>query len=346
MAPAALRVGPHSAGSEPGPACYGRGGERPTVTDASVVLGCLDPAYFAGGTLRLAIRTLAHAADRASTIARPLGMTRAKRRRSASIGCSTRRWRRASGWSRSAAASIRAASRCVPLGGAGPMHATALAAELGIGSDHRAAAIPGVLSAAGLLAAPVEHEVAAAFPRPLAGCDLRGAGRAARRAGRCAPRLDGGRKARRRTDVAISYFADICYIGQSYHLEVPLPDAGPRRARSAVSRLPGGARPRLRTRTPSGRPAIVNLRSVHRPGGGGRLDEDMPPAAPPTARKPARAIRVCQSERARCEAAIWQRAACRPRRAFAGPAIIEQADTTTLVEPGWRGTRRRPAARC
>ena len=49
----ALKVGPQSAGADPGPACYGRGGERPTVTDADVVLGRLDPGYFAGGTIKL-----------------------------------------------------------------------------------------------------------------------------------------------------------------------------------------------------------------------------------------------------------------------------------------------------
>ena len=57
----ALRVGPASAGSEPGPACYGRGGEQPTVTDASIVLGYLDPDYFAAGSLKLQ-PALAHAA--------------------------------------------------------------------------------------------------------------------------------------------------------------------------------------------------------------------------------------------------------------------------------------------
>src|SRR6185312_7833375 len=68
-----LRVCPHSAGSEPGPACYGRGGQSPTVTDASVVLGYIDPANFAGGTLRLD-PILAHAAIE-TAVATPLGMT-------------------------------------------------------------------------------------------------------------------------------------------------------------------------------------------------------------------------------------------------------------------------------
>jgi N-methylhydantoinase A/oxoprolinase/acetone carboxylase beta subunit len=69
----ALRVGPESAGSEPGPACYGRGGTAPTVTDASVVLGYLDPDYFAGGSLRLD-RERAYAAVEAA-IARPMGLS-------------------------------------------------------------------------------------------------------------------------------------------------------------------------------------------------------------------------------------------------------------------------------
>ena len=68
-----LRVGPHSAGADPGPACYGRGGEQPTVTDASVVLGWLDPAYFAGGAVRLDPARAREAVSR--EIAGPLGMT-------------------------------------------------------------------------------------------------------------------------------------------------------------------------------------------------------------------------------------------------------------------------------
>ena len=67
-----LRVGPHSAGSEPGPACYGRGGIEATVTDASVVLGYIDPAFFAGGSLRLRPDLARKAIE--ERIARPLGM--------------------------------------------------------------------------------------------------------------------------------------------------------------------------------------------------------------------------------------------------------------------------------
>jgi len=67
-----LRIGPHSAGAEPGPACYGRGGARPTVTDAALVLGYLNPAYFLGGQMQLDTEAARHAVG---TIAEPLEQT-------------------------------------------------------------------------------------------------------------------------------------------------------------------------------------------------------------------------------------------------------------------------------
>src|SRR6185437_315221 len=210
-----LRVGAHSAGAEPGPACYGKGGLLATVTDASVVLGYVDPGHFAGGTLSL--RTdLAHAAVE-RTIAKPLGLTVEEA---------------AAGIHRVLNAQMAEAIRLVsigrgidprdyallPLGGAGPMHACALANELGMASiivpPH-----PGVLSAAGLLGAPIEHEVARAFPCPLASLDaamveegLRDLDR------RCAELM----QAEQVDDATVSHYADVCYVGQSYHLEVPL----------------------------------------------------------------------------------------------------------------------------
>ena len=212
-----LRVGPHSAGSEPGPACYGRGGEAATVTDASVVLGWLDPAYFAGGAVSLDPSLARAAIER--EIAQPLGLSV----EDAALGI--HRVVNAQMVEGIRLVSIRRGLdprrfTLVALGGAGPIHATALAAELGIGSvlipRH-----PGVLSAAGLLAAPIEHEVATAFPRQLANvavADVR----------RMLDELDGS-CARLMAEesiggipVSIQYSADVWYIGQSYHLEVPL----------------------------------------------------------------------------------------------------------------------------
>lgn len=162
----ALRVGPQSAGSEPGPACYGRGGAEPTVTDASLVLGYLDPDYFAGGMLRLD-------RERARGVIAPLAARMGVGVETAVLGI-----HRVVNAQMAEAMRLVSIGRVIdprgytllPLGGAGPIHAAALAAELAICRiivpPH-----PGVLSAAGLLCAPIEHELSAAFPRPLAGAD-------------------------------------------------------------------------------------------------------------------------------------------------------------------------------
>jgi N-methylhydantoinase A/oxoprolinase/acetone carboxylase beta subunit len=326
-----LRVGPHSAGSDPGPACYGRGGEAATVTDASVVLGWLDPACFAGGTVALDPSLAREAIER--SIATPLGlpvedaalgihrvvnaqMVEGIRLVSVRRGLDPRRF------------------TLVALGGAGPIHATALAAELGIASvlipRH-----PGVLSAAGLLAAPIEHEVAIAFPRSLAALeftDVRGVLDELDRS--CARLMAEEKIGGLRTTVR--YSADVWYIGQSYYLEVPL-DANAsdplgglyRDFLSLHDRIYGHA-----TQQPA---AIVNLRAVHRAGGSDQLDEGIYRPLDAGPRKPPRPIRVA-GVRAPVQAAIYQRAAMPIGLTLAGPAIVEQDDTTTLVEPGWRGT--------
>ena len=326
-----LRVGPHSAGSEPGPACYGRGGEDATITDASVVLGWLDPAYFAGGSVALDAALARDAIER--RIAQPLGLSV----EDAALGM--HRVVNAQMVEGIRLVSIRRGLdprrfTLVALGGAGPIHATALAAELGIGTvlipRH-----PGVLSAAGLLAAPIEHEVATAFPRPLAGLAFADARRGLDELDRQCGLLM-AEEAIGDMQVTIQYSADVWYIGQSYHLEVPLAvDAADPLARlyrdflALHDRIYGHA-----TEQPA---AIVNLRSVHRAGGSDRLDEGdyRPLQADP--RKPPRRIRVA-GERGAVEAAIYHRAAMPADLTFAGPAIVEQDDTTTLVEPGWRGT--------
>ncbi len=248
-----LRVGPHSAGSDPGPACYGRGGTLPTVTDASVVLHYIDPERFAGGRLTLQ-PGLAHVAiDR--VIARPLGMSVEQ----AALGIHRV-------LNAQMAEAIRLVSigrgidprgyALLPLGGGGPMHACALAEELGIASIV-IPALPGVLSAAGLLGAAVEHEVAGAFPCALA--DLRGDALLAT-LGELDARCAGLMRAEGVADAEIRHFADVCYIGQSYHLEVPLVshDAGAvyEAFLAAHERVYGHS-----TRVPA---KLVNLRVVHR----------------------------------------------------------------------------------
>src|SRR5215471_7652859 len=211
-----LRVGPQSAGSEPGPACYGLGGNEPTLTDASVVLGYLDPKHFAGGRLPLNPERGREAIER--VIARPLGLTVNE----AALGI--HRIINAQIAEGIRFVSIRQGHdprrfTLVPLGGAGALHACALAEELGI-KRVLVPRLPGVLSAIGLLSAPVEHEVSTALPRPVDGLDLREVRATLDKLdARCSALM--AKESVVSKDVVRRYCADICYAGQAYHLEVP-----------------------------------------------------------------------------------------------------------------------------
>jgi N-methylhydantoinase A/oxoprolinase/acetone carboxylase beta subunit len=322
-----LRVGPHSAGSEPGPACYGRGGEDATVTDASIVLGYIDPSYFAGGTMSLKSELAWKAIEQ--RIAKPLGMsveqaalgihrvinaTMAEGIRFVSVkrGIDPRRF------------------SLVPLGGGGPVHATALAEELGM-SRVIVPLNPGVLSAAGLLAAPVEHEASVAFNAPVstttrdallrAYADLDARCDALMRSERVPPGA-----IRRR------YLADVCYVGQSYHLEVPLELDGNTLERLAEDFYE--VHDRIYGHSTRGPIKFVNLRAVHQ-ADCGAADSLAYAAQSGEPTKGTRAILTTASG-GFVEAAVYERMRLQPATRFAGPAIVEQADTTTVIEPGWQ----------
>jgi N-methylhydantoinase A/oxoprolinase/acetone carboxylase beta subunit len=324
-----LRVGPQSAGAEPGPACYGRGGRSATVTDASLVLGLLDPAYFAGGTLRLdpdlAVRAVSE------KVAKPLGLTV----REAALGI-----HRVVNAQMAEGIRLVSISRGVdpraftlmPFGGAGGLHATALARELGIGTIV-VPRYPGVLCASGLLSAMVEHEAAAGFMRKLAEarpeevlavCD--------RLAAECAARMRAeGIDAR---DVETAAYADVCYVGQAHHIEVPLEPADP-------AQLVGRAYDRFcalhdqiyghSTRSPA---RFVNLRVVQR-AANALLPTAPGTAARPQARKGTREV-LLEGATGFVAAEVWDRDGLAPGQVLQGPAIVEQSDTTTLIEPGWQ----------
>jgi N-methylhydantoinase A len=214
----ALRVGPRSAGAVPGPAAYGRGGERPTVTDANLVLGRLDPDVRLGGAMPLH-PDLAHAA--LTRLARELDLD--------PIAC-------AAGIVRVTDAQMVKALRVVsvergrdprrfalvPFGGAGPLHQAALAAELGC-PEVLVPPNPGVLSALGLLAAPVTVDRAWSQVGELAGWSdaaLRGA--FDELATRARAVLDEQDVEVARTVPTI----DLRYRGQAFELEVAAPPDG------------------------------------------------------------------------------------------------------------------------
>ena len=152
---ARVNVGPESAGAEPGPASYGRGGTEPTVTDADVVLGRLDPGYFAGGTIKLSPDQAGTAVDKA--VGAPLGL----KRLDAAFGVSEIVEENMAN-----AARVHAVERgkelqnrtMIAFGGAAPIHAARLAEKLGI-NRVMVPSGAGVGSAVGFLMAPVAYEV-------------------------------------------------------------------------------------------------------------------------------------------------------------------------------------------
>ncbi|HLG47338.1 MAG TPA: hydantoinase/oxoprolinase family protein [Reyranella sp.] len=150
-----INVGPESAGAEPGPASYGRGGTEPTVTDADVVLGRLDPGYFAGGSIKLSPEKAGEAVDKA------VGAALQLKRLDAAFGVSEIVEENMAN-----AARVHAVERgkelqdrtMIAFGGAAPIHAARLAEKLGI-SRVMVPSGAGVGSAVGFLMAPVAYEV-------------------------------------------------------------------------------------------------------------------------------------------------------------------------------------------
>lgn len=215
----ALQVGPDSAGALPGPVCYGKGGTIPTVTDASVVLGYVNPAHLVGGALKIDAQRARDAYAR--LIAKPLGLSVEQ----AALGAY-----------RIATANMIRAIRAVStergrdprgfalfaFGGNGPLFACGIAEALGV---KRVVVPPaaGLFSSFGLLYADVEHHFARTFRRLLRGTDLApvdAAWRVLAEAGRAQLAADGFPDA----DMQIARSAALHYKGQSYELVVPVPD--------------------------------------------------------------------------------------------------------------------------
>ncbi|WP_136659482.1 hydantoinase/oxoprolinase family protein [Nitratireductor sp. XY-223] len=320
----AVRVGPQSAGSKPGPACYGLGGTEPTVSDANLVLGRLDSANFSGGDMILD-RTLAEKAVGA------LG---------AQFGMNPQEM--AQGVIDIINAKMADAIRTITIrrgidprdfsllafGGAGPAQAAALAEELEIG-EVIIPVHPGAFSAWGMLQTDVRHDFKETFydfwdrvePDDLEArfARLEAEGRAYL--------IDEGVG-----EAAIEFerSADFRYHGQEYVLTIPVPpgaidmEATRRAFDGAYDRQYGHS-------SPDGRVEIANIRVAAI----GRLDKPDSADPEPSEAGPARARMVYFSGREQ-ETAIIDRAGLVAGSVTSGPAIIEEGTATTLVPPGWQ----------
>ena len=325
-----LRVGPHSAGAQPGPACYARGGSEPTVTDASLMLGYLDPDNFLGGDLTLD-PALARKAI-AENIADPLEMSVEQ----AALGI--HRVINAQMAEGMRLVSIRQGFdprdfTLVALGGAGPMHAVALAEDL----DMETVLVPrhpGVLSAEGLLVAPIEHEVSVGFIQPIDHLTLDSVHNVlAELDQRCSELMAG--EALSNPDIATRYSADVCFIGQSYFLDIPLNLSAGEPLRQLYQDFLK-SHDQVYGYCPEAPAKIVNLRTVHRAESmekntGARVAAWTTSTSPPGKRE----ILVGES-RAPVLAPVYDRESLETGQGFTGPAVVEQLDSTTIVFEGWQ----------
>ncbi|MSP67612.1 MAG: hydantoinase/oxoprolinase family protein [Alphaproteobacteria bacterium] len=325
-----VQVGPESAGAEPGPVAYGRGGTAPTVTDADLVLGYLNPDYFAAGSMRL--DRAAAAASIVAHVGKPSGRDL--------LGAA---WTIHDVVNETMASAVRMHvterggrledAVLAAFGGAGPVHACNLATKLGI----RRLLVPlraGVLSAVGLLVAPPAYDQVQTVKRLLAGADT---AEFARIFAAMAEEIR-GHLAAVETGAAVTFqaSADIGYAGQGYQIRVPL--AGMDAASLTEARLASGFAQHYRSRygyfyddVPV---EVVHLRlSGHAEGPRYVVPEA---ASQPRQNRGSAVQRQAFSARrqALLPFAVHQRPRLEAGDRFSGPAIIEEDSCTTVVDVG------------
>ena len=328
-----LRVGPRSAGARPGPACYGLGGpdatlHHATLTDANLVLGYLDPAFFLGGGMALGTH-LAQAAIEAR-VAQPLrlDLLRAAWGIHETINEDIARAFRIHAVERGF--DCRQAT-IVAFGGGGPIHATGVARKLKAGR----VVFPlgaGVMSALGLLASPMLFETArsdrvalhrltaARFAETLDALSAEAAG-FLRRAG--VPEAD----------ITIERRVDIRYHGQGYDLEISVPPGPPEAALAALPALFAERyRQVFKVDQLDETPELTTWKVEAR----GPTPAPWPAQAPGPAIPPRKGTRQAwlPQRSAMAEIPVYNRYALRPEDRIEGPALIEERESTCVLRPG------------
>ena len=324
----ALKVGPESAGANPGPACYGKGGVHPTSTDAAVTLGYIDPAYFADGEMRLDVDAARHAIG--ERIGRPLAMD-ADQAALAIVRVQVAEM----------VIGIRAVSvergrdpsdfALLPFGGAGSLYAGLIAEDLGI--EHIFVPTePGVLSALGMLLTDVKYTdvvtrlmdtdtaSAAALDRIYESLE--------RNLGRELDEEGLGEDA-----VRFERSCDMRYRGQAYEINVPVPGVAAHGRVAAMTEAFHALHRSLYGQAAEGDPVeFVNYRVTaigeirkpelrRRDGGAGRT-------APRGVR------RACFPRVGRIETPVFERADLAPGAELSGPALVEEPGATVVLFPG------------
>ena len=326
-----LQIGPESAGAEPGPVAYGKGGTIPTVTDANLVLGYLNPGHLVGGALKLDAEAARGAF--AERIAKRLGIDVEHAAYGAHLIAASNMIRAIKSVSTERGRDARSYA-LFAFGGNGPIFAAGMAKELGM----RKVVIPpspGVFSAAGLLHAEVEHHYSRSFRRLLAGLDiaeLSAAWQALEDEASAQLARDGftGDSARCLREAALHY------QGQTFDLLVPLPDGSLTGETLAYLAEAFGAEHERTYGHRAGPEEPVELVSIRVIGQGIGAPRPYPSYAPPAAPAGPKTTRRAffGPEQGWLETPILARAALVGRRT--GPLIIEEYDATCLVAPGAR----------
>ena len=327
-----LKVGPRSAGADPGPACYGLGGEEPTVTDANLVLGRLPPNGLLGGTMQL---HASHARTAVARIAEPLGLS-VEQGASGILDIVSSNMVRA----------IRAISvergfdprdfTLLAFGGAGPLHARQVAISLGI-NEILVPPLPGILCAQGALASAFKEDLVCTVRQELQTTNdlstLTTAIKGLLNDARQWSQSEGFSSASHNYSVVL----EMRYVGQNFELTIPL-------LQHEIQNLP--TLEILRSRffehhdhqygfhSKDGVIEVVNVRLTVEISG--RQIESPIPSTERKGERQARGLREVWFNSEPTTSPVYLRSSLVTGQSIAGPAVIDQADTTTLLYPGDR----------
>jgi N-methylhydantoinase A len=326
-----IRVGPDSASAAPGPICYGLGGAEPTVTDANLVLGYLNSDYFLGGRMRLDVDAARRGID--ARVARPLGLDAAEA---------------AWGIHQIVTTNMELATRVVSIergydprrlalaafGGSGPVHGCRLAQALGIPRAILPAAA-GVTSAIGLLAAEVKFDLSRSYVTRLQALDPGHLGRILDEMAAQGEAVV--REAGASGTIAVARTADMRYVGQGYELAVPIPD-GPIDGRTADALRSAFDRVYAHRYGYSDAKAAVELVTVGVTVSGAGPEVRLPeqhagPRDAGQARKRDRPAYFAETG-GYVQCPVYDRARLPVGATIAGPAIVEEPESTTVLPPG------------
>ena len=324
-----LKVGPRSAGADPGPACYGRGGADATVTDANLLLGYLNPDYFLGGRMRLEMEAAYRAIEQLgeqlslSAIETAVGVHRivnenmiaATRIHAAERGQDVRRF------------------SLVAFGGAGPVHAYELARALMV-REIICPPSAGVASALGFLTAPISFDLARSFPRRLSEIDV------AELAESITVMEDEGRALLIEAGVpeeaiVVQRSADMRHAGQGYEINVPLSDgdAPGMRLDDLANRFYQAYEDLYEHRYGGLGVELITLR-VLASGPTPHIELAVRDPDPESIRRAHRGERrVHFPKEGMVMTSVYEREALCPGAQIAGPAIVEARDSTAVIAP-------------